>query len=365
MPVERGSLGELALCGSGSFSIWVIISPTSPKRKNVPIYCRPNILLTLFRDYVAVMKREKKQNEGVNRMNAVIKSAVAVLAVASLAGCGGSGKVKADSKVVISNSGSDTIVNLAQMWAEEYSKIKPDVSVEVAGGGSGVGIRDLMGGIVDIANCSRDMKDSEKEQAKKNTGKEPVEWVVGYDAMAIYVNKSNPIEEISIEKLAGIYGEGGTMEKWSQIGVDVKTAGGNDEIVRVSRQNSSGTYFYFREVVLDEKDFKMGSKDMSGSKDVVELVGSTLGAIGYSGMGYKTDAVKFVKIKQKEGDMAWMPSLENVASGKYPLSRSLLMYTLGQPEGETKAYIDWILSDAGQEIVKKAGYVPVSMGAKK
>jgi len=265
---------------------------------------------------------------------------------------------------VISNSGSDTMVNLAQMWAEEYGNVASNVSVEVAGGGSGVGIRDLMGGIVDIANCSRAMKSAESEQTKANTGKDPVEWVVGYDAVAIYVHKDNPVEKLTLAQLAAMYGEGGDVDNWSQVGVDLSSIDGKDEIMRVSRQNSSGTYFYFREVVLNEKDFKLGSKDMSGSKDVVELVGRTKGAIGYSGMGYAAESVKFVKIAKDENSEAYEPSLETVASGNYPLARPLRMYTLGQPEGETKAYIDWIMSDVGQDIVKKSGYVPVALGGK-
>jgi len=267
-------------------------------------------------------------------------------------------------KAVISDSGSDTMVNLAQMWAEEYQKVKPDVSVEVAGGGSGVGIRDLMQGIVDIANCSREMKDSEKEQAKRNTGKEPVEWIVGYDALAVYINKNNPLETLTLQQLASIYAEGGPVDKWSQLDVDVQAVGGNDEIVRVSRQNSSGTYFYFREVVLDNKDYKPGSRDMSGSKDVVELVGKTIGAIGYSGMGYATDSVKSVKLSTGEGKTAYAPSLENVAAGHYPLARPLRMYTLGQPQGAAKEYLEWILSPAGQKIVEESGYIPVAVGGK-
>ncbi len=268
-------------------------------------------------------------------------------------------------KKVISNSGSDTMVNLAQMWAEAYREVVPGLSVEVAGGGSGVGIRDLMQGLVDVANASRKMKNSEREQAKRNTGKDPVEWIVGYDAMAIYVHKDNPVESLTIEQLARIYSEGGTVDKWSQIGVDITSAGGNDEIVRVSRQNSSGTYFFFREHVLSKKDFKLGSRDMSGSKDVVELVSKTPGAIGYSGMGYKTDGVKFVKIATKEGEVAHMPSLENVVAGKYSLARPLHMYTLGQPTGILKTYLDWIMSAPGQKIVEEAGYVPVGAAESK
>ena len=270
-------------------------------------------------------------------------------------GCGNEGGTDAPDKAVISNSGSDTMVNLAQAWAEAYETVDPTVSVEVGGGGSGVGIRDLIQGIVDIANASRAMKDSEKKQAKGNTGKDPIEWIVGYDAMAIYVHKDNPVEELTIEQLAQIYGEGGTVDKWSQLGIKVD---GPDEIVRISRQNSSGTYFFFRENVLNKKDFKLGSKDMSGSKDVVELVSRTIGAIGYSGMGYKIDEVKFVKIKNDAGQ-SFMPTLENVVAQKYSLARPLHMYTLGQPTGQTKTYMDWIFSAPGQEIVKNSGYVPV------
>jgi len=283
----------------------------------------------------------------------------AVGLAAGLSGCRGKDAPQ-DTQIVISNSGSDTMVNLAQMWAEDYRKVRPDVSVEVAGGGSGVGIRDLMQGIVGIANASRDMEESEKQQVKQNTGKEPVEWIVGYDALAVYVHKDNPVDSLTLEQLAAIYAEDGTTENWSQLGIDIVAAGGKDEIVRVSRQNSSGTYAYFREVVLAKKDFKPGSRDMSGSKDVVELVGKTLGAIGYSGMGYATGAVKFVRLSAGEGKPAYAPSVENVAAGTYPLARSLLMYTLGEPEGAVKEYLEWILSPAGQDIVTKSGYIPVS-----
>ena len=282
-----------------------------------------------------------------------------VMALSLLTSCGGgkSGKDTSSGPLTIQNCGSDTMVNLAQMWAEEYGKVAPGVSVEVSGGGSGVGIRDLMQGILDIANCSREMKDSEKKQAKTNTGKDPIEFIVGYDAMAVYVHKDNPIEELSIDQLAAIYAEDGTVEKWSQLGIKIE--GGSDEIVRVSRHNSSGTYFFFREHVLNKKDFKQGSRDMSGSKDVVELVGKTKGAIGYSGMGYKTDNVKFVKIALKKGEKAWAPNLENVTAGNYSLARPLRMYTLGQPEGHVKKYIDWILSEKGQGIVTASKYIPV------
>ncbi len=316
---------------------------------------------------VCRMQGNTSSSQDLSKRNAMCAGAryafmvvMACLTLPILNGCGkrnhGEGK---SGPMRIENCGSDTMVNLTQRWAEEYKKVEPGVSVDVSGGGSGVGIQNLTQGRLDIANCSRDLTDSERRQAKANTGKEPVEWVVGYDALAVYVHKDNPIEELTIEQLAAIYAEGGRADKWSDIGIKLG-AGVSDEIVRVSRQNSSGTYIFFREHVLAKKDFKRGSRDMSGSKDVVDLVGKTLGAIGYSGMGYKTDAVKFVKIAKQKGDTAYEPTLANVAAGHYSLARSLLMFTLGQPEGHVKKYVDWVLGEAGQQIVEKEGYIPVS-----
>jgi phosphate transport system substrate-binding protein len=285
---------------------------------------------------------------------------VAILGACALAVLCSCGKSSAKKRTVITNGGSDTMVNLAQMWAEEYQVVAPNVSVEVSGGGSGVGMRDLTQGIINIANCSRDIEPREKEQAKKNTGKDVTEKTVGHDAIAVYINKDNPIETLTVAQLAAIFGEGGTVEKWSQIGVDMAKIGGSDEIVRVSRQNSSGTYLYFRDHVLGKKDFKPGSRDMSGSKDVVELVARTKSAIGYSGMGYATKDVKMLTLKANDQAEPVSPSIANVLNRSYPLARSLHIYTLGNPEGAVKDYIEWIFSPAGQHIVEKAGYVPVT-----
>lgn len=254
------------------------------------------------------------------------------------------------------------MVNLAQAWAEEYKKVVPAVSVEISGGGSGVGIAALIKGTVDMATCSRNMKPSELEQARKNTGKEPTDIVVGYDALAIYVHKDNPLEEITIEQIAQIYAEDGTFTEWSQVGVTAPALAGQ-KIVRVSRQSSSGTYEFLREHALNNKDFKNGSRDMNGSKEVVELVGSTPSAIGYSGMGYATHDVKMLKVAPKAGEPAVAPSLENTLDKSYPIARSLHLYTLGEPSGPVKDFVDWVLSPAGQKIVQETGYVPVSSEA--
>jgi phosphate transport system substrate-binding protein len=281
-------------------------------------------------------------------------------ALALVAGCGGQ-KAATPTPASIQVKGSDTMVNVAQAWAEEYKKVAPGVDVEVSGGGSGVGIAALEKGTIDIADASRDMKPEEMEQAKKNTGKEPKEFIVAYDALAVYVNKDNPMEEISLEQLAQIFAEDGKATKWSQIGVKIPGAS-DDEIVRVSRQSSSGTYEFFREHVLNKKDFKLGSRDMNGSKEVVELVANTKTAIGYSGMGYATPQVKMLKLSTKAGQPSVAPTAAAALDKSYPLARSLQMYTLGEPQGEVKKYIDWILSPAGQKIVEENGYVPLPHG---
>ena len=258
---------------------------------------------------------------------------------------------------VIRLTGSDTMVNLNQAWAENYKKSHPDVSVQVAGGGSGVGIAGLIDGILDIAASSREMEPQEIAKAK-TTGGEPKGFAVGLDALAIYVHKDNPIEHISIDELAEIYGDDGPVVKWSQLGIANKGCSG-DEIVRVSRQNNSGTYVYFREAVLGRtREFKLGSIDQSGSKDVVTLVSRTPCAIGYSGMAYAEPGVKTLQVAKKKGEPAVAPTVASAIDGTYPISRPLYLYTHGTPTGHVKEFIDWTLGDEGQKVVQDIGYVP-------
>ena len=277
-----------------------------------------------------------------------------------IGGCGsgddGSGTV---SKTVVRVEGSDTMVNLAQAWAERYSEKHPEIQVQVSGGGSGVGIASLIDGMADMTNASRKMTDKELARMKGNTGKAAVEFIVGRDALAIYVHKDNPIESISKEDLAEIYGEHGEITKWSQLGVKNRACS-SGKIIRVSRQNSSGTFVYFREAVLGKnRDYKLGAVAQSGSKDVVALVSTTPCAIGYSGMGYVTDDVKMVPVSEKKGETAVPPTVENTKNGSYPIARPLRIYTAGEPTGAVKDYLDWILSEEGQKIVLEMGYVPV------
>jgi phosphate transport system substrate-binding protein len=285
---------------------------------------------------------------------------LAALAAVAMTGCPQrtkTGRQTSSGRLVIQNKGSDTLVNVAQAWAESYRSEKPTVAVAVSGGGSGTGISSMINGTVDIANASRKMKTRETDAAKKN-GITPVEHVVGIDALAVYVHKDNPVQLLTLEQLKQIYGEGGTAEKWSDLGITIPGLK-DDKIVRVSRQNNSGTYVYFREATLGKGDYKLGSLDMHGSKDVVDLVEKTPGAIGYSGLAYATDHVRLVPIAADTKAAAVEPSVASASDGSYPIARPLFMYTAGSPKGAIKEYLDWILSDQGQTILLEKGYAPV------
>ena len=281
-----------------------------------------------------------------------------LLTTLTLAGCGSKDKISQGyAGQTIQVEGSDTMVNLAQAWSEKYQQDNADVTIEVSGGGSGVGISSLIQGLADMANASRKMKAKETARAKSELGVTPVEYIVGQDALAVYVHKDNPLNEITVAQLEAIYADGGTISKWSELGIEIP--GGSDEIVRISRQNNSGTYAYFREAVLQDNDFKLGSIDLSGSSDVVSMVGKTASAIGYSGMGYATDDVKMLNIKTTDDGEAVAPTADNVINGTYPIARPLLIYTAGEPNETLKNYLAWILGENGQAIVSEMGYVPV------
>lgn len=277
---------------------------------------------------------------------------VAAALCVTLAGCSRNGGSR---RAVIQNKGSDTLVNVAQAWAEAYQSVNPEVAVAVSGGGSGTGIAALINGTVDIANSSRAISEEETQLARAR-GDDPVEFIVGYDALAVFVHSANPISEITMGQIAGIYGEGGTIERWTDLGITVPGCR-DQEIVRVSRQNNSGTYEYFREAVLGDGDFKLGSRDMHGSKDVVDLVQNTACAIGYSGLAYATDRIKMPCVDDGAGCV--VPSAAAALDRTYPIARPLFMYTPNEPEGAVKTYLDWILSDEGQCIIQESGYPPV------
>jgi phosphate transport system substrate-binding protein len=302
-------------------------------------------------------------------MKSILKLSTLALVATSLAlgGCGkkdGSAQDGTSEKKVktieIRAKGSDTMIQLATAWAEAYRKVNPNVMINANGGGSGTGIAALQNNTTDLCNASREIKPEEKDKIKAASGKEVKEFVVAYDALAVYSNPSNPVKEISIEELREIWAEGGTIENWEQINPAV-----TGKIVLFGRQNNSGTYDYFREHVCGknaekkQREFRNGISEMNGSADVVENVAKSPTALGYSGMGYKTDKVNWLKISNKKGEPGVEPGVAAARSGSYPISRKLYIYTAGEPTAEVKAYIDWILSPAGQEIVGKEGFVPL------
>ena len=260
-------------------------------------------------------------------------------------------------RTLIQNKGSDTLVNVAQAWAEAYPAVNPEVAVAVSGGGSGTGIAAMINGTVDIANASRKMKDKEMKLAEEH-GQHPVVHVVGYDALAVFIHKDNPIKSMSLAQLKDIYSRDSKIKKWSDMGITVP--GCKDEIVVVSRQNNSGTYAYFQETVLGKGGkYRQGTLDMHGSKDVADLIENTPCAIGYSGLAYATDHLKMVCIATADADACVSPSVATASDRSYPIARPLFMYTNGEPEGAIKGYMDWIMSNAGQCILSNKGYAPI------
>jgi phosphate transport system substrate-binding protein len=256
--------------------------------------------------------------------------------------------------------GSDTMVNLVQAWAEEYTRVRPHVVVQVAGGGSGVGIAGLIDGTLDLAAASREMRPAERERARLTRGVEPREVTVARDALAVYVHHDNPLPHISLAALAEIYGEHGTIARWSQLG---RSPAGctSDAIIRIGRQNNSGTFAYFRDVVLGRtREYRMGSIDQSGSKDVVALISRTPCAIGYSGLAFAIPGVRPLPIVAERDGAAVAPSESTVLDKSYPLARSLYLYAVLHGDPAADAFLQWALSPAGQHIVRDLGLVPVA-----
>lgn len=245
--------------------------------------------------------------------------------------------------------GSDTLVILAQRWAEEYMKKNPAKKVQVTGGGSGVGIAALINGTTDIANASRSIKDDEKAKVRDRFNVLPVETAVAKDGVALYVHESNAVQQLTIKQLHDIYA--GDVTNWKDLG------GADAPIVLYSRENSSGTYVFFKENVLKGDDYASAAQTLPGTAAVVNAVAREKNGIGYGGAAY-AKGVREVKVVGADGQ-GYTPSAENVATGKYPLSRSLFMYTRGKPSGEAAEFIGFCLSPEGQAIVTKVGYFPV------
>lgn len=251
---------------------------------------------------------------------------------------------------IITVKGSDTMVILAQRWAERYMSAHGGTTVQVTGGGSGTGISALINGTTDICNSSRPMKKSERDKLKQRYGTLGVEIKCAQDGLTLYVNEANPVRELTLAQVKDIYT--GEITNW-------KAVGGKDErIILYSRENNSGTYVYFKDNVLDGEDFAAAAQNMPGTASVVNAVAKDKRGIGYGGAAY-AQGIRNLKIKKNATSPAFAPTMENVRSGEYPISRYLFMYVRNRPSGHLKEFIDWILGDEGQAIVGNVGYFPL------
>jgi len=250
----------------------------------------------------------------------------------------------------ISIKGSDTMVILGQRWAETYMKNNPGVTIQVTGGGSGVGIAALINGTTDIAEASRPMKDTEKSQLQQKRNLTTVELPVALDGLAVYVHEGNPITELTLAQLKKIYT--GAAKNWKDVG------GKDERIILYGRENSSGTYAYFKEHVLENADYYPTTQTLPGTAAVINAVSKDVRGIGYGGIAY-LKGVKAIKVKKDEKTPGVEPTLENVQKNIYPISRFLYWYLAGQPKDQMKKLTDWVMSEEGQAVVNDVGYYPL------
>lgn len=276
-----------------------------------------------------------------------------ILGALGLVGCGSSDSAGgsttgegADLSGSLNVEGSDTMVNLANSWAEQFMTANPNVNIAVKGGGSGNGIAALINGTADFANASREMKTEEIDQAKAK-GVNPVETPVARDGIAVIVNPANSVKELTTDQLGRIYR--GEITNWKDLG------GADQPIVLLSRDSSSGTYEYFKEAVVGkDKNYAKAAKLLPSTQAIVDETKGNEAAIGYIGVGYETPDVKVLEI---DGVAA---SVATVLDKTYPISRKLYMYSNGDPTGAGKAYVEWILGPEGQKVVEDEGFVPLT-----
>jgi phosphate transport system substrate-binding protein len=245
--------------------------------------------------------------------------------------------------------GSDTMVILAQRWAEAFMAAHPGTTVQVSGGGSGTGVAALINGTTDVANASRRLKEPEREQLRKRRNTEAVEVPVALDALAVYAHRDSPVRSLTMDQLRRIYR--GEITRWDEVG------GPDQAIVLYSRENNSGTYVYFKDEVLGGMDFAVHTQTLPGTAAVINAVSKDRTAIGYGGIAYSED-VRVLDLVVDDGEPV-APTLENAVSGRYPLARPLYVYTAASPSRAMADYIAFLLSPEGQRVVEGVGYYPL------
>ncbi len=249
----------------------------------------------------------------------------------------------------ITVKGSDTMVIMAQRWAEAYMAKHPGEVIQVTGGGSGTGISALINGTTDICNASRPMKSGERAKLQERYATLGVEIKAAKDGLSVYVNEASPVKALTVDQLRDIYL--GKITNWNEVG------GPDKKIIVYGRENNSGTYAFFKDHVLKGKDYVANMQSMPGTAAVVNAVSKDVNGIGYGGMAY-AKGIRIIGLKKDASSAAIEPSAATVGNGSYPLSRFLYMYTATRPTGATKKYIDWILSPEGQAIATQVGYFP-------
>jgi phosphate transport system substrate-binding protein len=251
----------------------------------------------------------------------------------------------------ITVKGSDTLVILAQKWAETYMGAHPDVKIQVTGGGSGIGFAALQAQTTDLCDASRQIKAAELQKCIIAFNKRPTEYKVALDGLSVYVNEGNPVKELTLDQLKGIFT--GKIKNWKELG------GADAPITLYSRENSSGTYEFFKGNVLKGEDFAASAQTMPGTAALVQAVGKDPGGIGYGGAAYGT-GVKHLGVKKDDTTPAVEPTEENVENQSYPIWRYLYVYVNpALDKEEIAAYLSWIRSGDGQKIVKDQGYYPL------
>jgi len=250
----------------------------------------------------------------------------------------------------ITVKGSDTMVILCQRWAEEFMAAHSDMVIQVTGGGSGVGIAALINGQTDIAASSRSMKQDEKVKLRDRYQTMGIEIPVAKDGLSVYLHESNPVKELMLEQIRDIYT--GKILNWNEVG------GPDARIIIYGRENSSGTYAFFKEFVMLGRDFAANCQTLPGTAAVVHAVAQDPKGIGYGGAAY-AKGIRDCAIRSDAASPAVLPSAETVKDGSYPLTRPLFFYLRKKPDGNVKKFVDWALSPDGQKLVTEVGYFPL------
>jgi phosphate transport system substrate-binding protein len=250
----------------------------------------------------------------------------------------------------ITIKGSDTMLILGQRWAEEYMKEHPDVRLQVSGGGSGAGFAALINGTTDIAQGSRHMYKDEEELLIQETGKHAYEFRVALDAITLYVNEDNPVDQLTFDQLRDIFT--GKIRNWKEVG------GKDTRIILYGRQSASGTREFFRAMVLKMGDYSKLVQPLMGTAAIVNAVANDANGLGYGGVAYARGVKKLMVAVEEEAGY-YPPEKDYIVTGQYKLGRYLYIYTAGPPKGAVKKYLDWILSSQGQKFVEQVGYFPL------